>query len=383
MINTHHLLILLLVNLPAYVCGGLALWRKTRDENYYAAFVLAILLALIVIDGVCVSQIFYVETASPLLIKMQATVSILIVPVLYIFNAPEGGQDVLNRTTVFLFLATLLMLMPAVSWDLMPAYSLVKYVVPQEILGISIFYKGQFLYHLYWMAIILTLQSYIALTQLKKLYKMVVAHGARYSLKAKATYYWEFSCGYFLSLSFLVPLNVWQTPTMRWIYYITSAIFIGVGCFLIFLGFDINPIVDHQRNSTSLSEFMLENGALVKRMRAIMEDEKVYLEPGIQSETVAQRLETSHAYFLKMVRVTYGCSFPEWINRQRIEYSKELLQQNMSFERVSNMCGYSSTFAFLRMFMRINNGQTASAYCRSLGNAAPIYRPKQTYDDDE
>ena len=233
------------------------------------------------------------------------------------------------------------------------------------------------------MAIILVLQSYIALTQLKKLYKMVVTHGAKYSLKATITYYWNFSCGYFLSLSFLIPLQAWQTPTMRWIFYITSAVFIGVGCFLIFLGFDLNPIVDHERNNTSLSEFMLENGAAVQRMRAMMEDEKVYLEPGIQSETVAQRLDTSHAYFLQMVQVTYGCSFPEWINRKRIEYSKQLLQQQLSFERVAVESGFSSTFAFLRMFMRINNGQTASAYCRSLGKSAPIYRPKQTYDEDE
>lgn len=383
MINYQHVLEILLLNTPAYICGALALWRKRRDENYYGAFVLAFLLAILLVDAVCTSQVTYVETASPLMIMMEAVVSVLIVPLLYMFHAPEGGQQVLNRTTVFLFLATLILTLPAISWDIIPAYTIIRYEEPRQILGISLYYKGHFFYHLSWVAIVLTIQSYIALSQLKKLYKMVQAHGAKYTLKSRVTYYWDFSCGYFLSLSFLLPLQVFQQPLGRWIYYIISATFISVGCFLIFRGFDLNPVVYHHQNGSSLSDFLLENGEMVNRMKEMLEEEKMYLEPGIQSDTMAQRLDTSHAYFLRMMKATYDCSFPEWVHQKRIEYSKQLLAEQKSFDQVAELCGYRNTFAFLRMFMRICDGMTASDYCRSLGNVAPIYRPKQSYDEDD
>ena len=385
MVNIDHMIWVLLINLPAFLCAALALWRKRKDEAYYSAFILAILMGLLLVDAICVSQIFYVENAHALLVNMQAAVSVLIIPFIYLFIAPEGGQQRVSRTTVFLFLVTLLVLLPPTSLDLMPRYAtVIKYLPPQKPLGVSIFWKGEFLYHLTWMAIILVIQSYMALTQSKQLYHLVKAHGAHYSWKTKGTYYWNFGCGYFLALSFLIPLEVWQQSSMRWVFYVVSSLFIGVGSLFIYLGFDLNPVVNHEGGkNTSLSDFMLENGDLVTKMRGMLEQERVYLEPGIQSETMAQRLETSLPYFLKMFVATYGCTFPYWVNRKRIEHSKEMLSRGESFERIATECGFSSTFAFLRMFMRINNGQTASQYCRSLGNVAPIYKPKKSYDDDE
>lgn len=379
--NIDHLIILLLVNLPAYICGGMALWRKNRDENFYAAFIFALLLLVLLIEAVAVSQVVYVETATPLFVKTEAIASVFIIPLIYIFHSPEGGLKV-TRTVIFLFLAILILLFPTTAWELSPGHAILQDVSPRAMMGISLFYKGKFIYHVTYTAIILVIQSYLALSQLNRLYKLVTMHGGKYSWKAKVTYYWNFSCGYFLALSFLLPLSFWQHPTTRWIYYIVSALFISLGCLLVYFGFDINPILDNDSNNFSLGDFMLENGELVNSMKHLLEDEQVYLEPGIQSETIAQRLDTSHAYFLKMMKAVYGCSFPEWVNQQRIEYSKPLLRQRKSFEEVATACGFSGTFAFLRMFMRISNGQTASEYCRSQGNIAPIYTPQTGYEDD-
>lgn len=386
--NTQHLISLLLLNIPAYICGALALWRKNRDENFYAAGIFAFLLLTLLVEAVAVSQTTYIETATPVFIQMEAIAASFIIPFIYLFHAPEGGLKV-TRTIIFLFLAILIFLFPTTAWELSPGYAILQDVSPRAMMGISLYYKGQFFYHVTYTSIILVIQSYIALSQLNRLYRLVQLHGGKYSWKAKVTYYWNFSCGYFLALSFFFPLSFWQHPTTRWTYYIISTLFIALGCLLVFLGFDINPVVDSDNNNFSLGDFMLENGQLVTHMKQLLEDEQVYLEPGIQSETVAQRLDTAHPYFLKMMQATYGCSFPEWVNRQRIAHAKQLFQsasnQNTalpSFDEVASACGYPNTFAFLRMFMRVNNGQTASEYCRSLGNTAPIYTPQTTYDDD-
>ena len=365
MFDISHLIVLLLLNVPAYICAGLALSRKLHDEEYYAASMFIVLSVLILADAVLVSQIFYPETCNDTLVRMQAGVSVLIVPVLYMFLAPEGGESVFNRTTIMLFALTLIMLLPEMAWELVPGYAVTQYVEPQDILGISIFYQGQYIYHLYWAAIVLTLQAFVALSQMKRLYKMVTSHGARYSWKAKAAYYWDFSCGYFLAFSFLFPLSMWQTAEMRWTYFIIADAFIAIGCLLVFMGFDLNPIVIHQRKNLSLGDFMLETGDVVHEMRHMLEDDRVYLEKGIQSDTVAQRLEISHSYFLRMMQAVYDCSFPEWINNARVEYSNGLLRENKyTLEKIADLCGYSNARAYVHLFQRIT-GQTPYEWCHA------------------
>ncbi len=356
--NVEHLILVLLINIPAYVCAGLALRRKLRDADYGACVTFSILLLLLLADAVLVSQLFYVETCTPTLLRIQAGVSVLIVPVLYLFLAPESGETFINRTTIMLFALTLILLMPPMAWEIVPGYALTQYVEPQEILGISIFYQGQFVYHLYWAAIIMTLQSFVALTQIKHLYKVVKDHGAHYSWKARAAYYWDFSCCYFLALSFLFPLSLWQTAEMRWTYYLFADAILAIGCILVYIGFDLNPIVIHQRRNMTLSDFMLETGDRVDEMKRMLEEEKVYLEKGLQSDTMAQRLDISHSYFLRMMQAVYGCSFPEWVNNARIEYSKALLAENKySLEQIASMCGYTSINSYVHLFRRIT-GQT-------------------------
>ena len=359
------LLTLLIVNIPAYICAGLALSRKLRDEDYYAAVMFIVLVLLMLADAVLISQVFFVETCTEELTRAQAWVSVGLVPVLYMFLAPEGGQSVFNRTTIMLVALMFLMLMPDMAWELVPGYAVTEYVEPQDMMGISIFYQGQFFYHLYWPAIILIFQSFVALSQMKRLYKLVTGHGAHYSWKAKAAYYWDFSCGYFLSLSYLFPLSFWQTLEGRWTYYVFADAFIAIGCLLVFMGFDLNPIVIHQQKKLSLGDFMLETGDVVNELKYMLEEERVYLEKGLQSDTMAQRLDISHSYFLRMMQAVYNCSFPEWINNARVEYSKGLLRENKySLERVASLCGYSSANAYVRLFKRIT-GQTPYEWCHA------------------
>lgn len=353
--NVQQIVNILLINLPAYVLLGMALWKKIRDREYYAASVFGALCVLLVAEAVLMSQVLYADTCTPVMMKWQAGVTVLIMPLLYMFHAPEGGEERVNRTTVILYLLTLLLLLPPVSWEVVPSYAITTYSPPRDILGISIFYKGRYIYYLSWTAIVLTLQSWVALRNLKRTYRAVAHQGARYSLKAKWVLFWDLSCGYFLSTFLLLPVSLWQNPAMRWSFYVLAAAFIGIGSLLIVLGFDVNPIVDHRyENGMSLNDFMLENGELVSSMKVLLEEGQVYLEQGIQSDVVAERLGTTHAYFLKMMEAVYGESFPEWVNRQRIAHAETLLSAGeMPLESVARQSGYSDAYSFSRMYERI------------------------------
>ncbi len=387
MFNAEHLLSLLLLNIPAYVCAGLALARKLRDEDYFSAAMFITLMVVLLADAVLISQVFYPETCSETLLRIYASVTVLIVPVLYLFLAPESGESVFNRTTIILFLLTLLVFMPEMAWELVPGYAVTQYVEPQDIMGISIFYKGEFIYHLYWAAVALLLQAFTALRQTRKLYKIVKEHGAHYSWKARAAYYWDFSCGYFLSLSFLFPISVLQLPEVRWTVFIICDAFITIGCLLVYLGFDLNPIVIHQKKNLSLGDFMLETGDVVDDMRQMLEEDRIYLEKGLQSDTIAQRLDISHSYFLRMMPAIYDCSFPEYINNARVEYSKSLLRENKySLEVIASLCGYSNAKSYIRLFKRVT-GQTPYEWCHeddySMTDDDLLQSVREdTFDDD-
>ncbi len=370
MFDVSHLILIMMINFPAYICAGMALSRKIHDEEYYAASMFIVLMLLLIVDAVLVSQLFYVETYSESLVRAQAGISVLILPVLYMFLAPEGGEAVFNRTTIMLFVLTLLLLLPEMAWELIPGYAVTQYVEPQEVLGVSIFYEGRFVYHLYWAAVVVILQEIVSMSQMRRLYKMVTSHGAHYSWKARAAYYWDYTCGWLLAVSLLFPITVWQRVEMRWTYYIIFAAFIAVGCLLVFMGFDLNPIVIHQRKKLSLGDFMLETGDVVHEMRHMLEDDRVYLEKGLQSDTMAQRLDISHSYFLRMMQAVYNCSFPEYINNARVEYSKGLLRENKySLEKIASLCGYSNTNAYIHLFKRVT-GQTPYEWCHSDGYSA-------------
>lgn len=381
------LIVILLLNTPAYICAGLALWRKLRDEEYFAAVMFILLSAILIALAFLESKVLYIDTCTDELLSWEAGLTVLIMPLIYMFLAPEGENSVLNRTSIILFGLTLLLLMPEMAWELVPGYAVTQYVEPQDIMGISIFYQGRFIYHLYWAAIVLILQAFVALTQMKRLYNLVTGHGAHYSWKAKAAYYWDFSCGYFLALSYLVPIHLLQMIEYRWIYLVLADAFIAIGCLLVFMGFDLNPIVIHQRKKLSLGDFMLETGDVVNDMRHMLEEERVYLEKGLQSDTMAQRLDISHSYFLRMMQAVYDCSFPEWINNARVEYSKGLLRENKyTLEKIASLCGYSSVNAYIHLFKRVT-GQTPYEWCHSdtyslTDDELLRQSPEDAYDDD-
>ena len=82
MFDVSHLILIMMINFPAYICAGMALSRKIHDEEYYAASMFIVLMLLLIVDAVLVSQIFYVETYSESLVRAQAGISVLILPVL-------------------------------------------------------------------------------------------------------------------------------------------------------------------------------------------------------------------------------------------------------------------------------------------------------------
>ena len=340
------LLCILLCNIPAYITALLALWRKWNNGEHYEAVVFGVLGVVVICEGFLAARVLDPDTINTAVMVAQANLATLIVPILFMFHAPSVGADRLNKTVILLFALTLLLFTPAVSLDWNPIYSKLQLTEPKSDYGLSLSVQGKPIYYVSWAAVIIVLQSLLALRKVRRVAAMVRAQGAHYSRTTRAVMVWDFSCGFYLTFFFLLPVTVWQQPVMRWIFYITSSLIVTLGSLLIFLGFDLNPISDENGKRFSLDEFVLENSDLVNHLRHLIDEENICLERGIQAETLVQRLGTNHIYFERMIRAQYGCSFPELVHRRRIEHVRTLINRidhqltNDDLAHIAVACGY-------------------------------------------
>lgn len=347
------LIVVLLCNLPAYICAGMAVWRKLDNGETYEAVLFSIIILVLFAEAYLAAVVLDPDTITREARIAQVNISTLFIPLLFMFTSPSGGADRVTPTAILLFALTLLLFTPAVALDWNPIYRRITLGAPVYDYGVSFLWHGRFVYYCSWGAIILVLQSIVALRQVRKIASFVHAHGAHYSRVTRAVLIWDFSCGFYLSGFFLLPASFWQQPVMRWVFFIVSSLIITIGSLLIYFGFDFNPVSDKEGKRFSLNEFIAENGELLQRLRYLVEDENICLERGIQAETLIQRLKTNHVFFERMVRLQYGCSFPELVNMRRIEHAKELLHHTRDLDRIAHQCGYPDTQVLLTMYERV------------------------------
>ncbi|MBQ7631454.1 MAG: helix-turn-helix transcriptional regulator [Paludibacteraceae bacterium] len=348
---------ILLCNIPAYLCAVLAAWRKFNNGQYYEGSVFVVIMLDLVAIAYFLALVLDPVTATSANQMSLAGLASLLIPLLYMFHAPAGGQQKINKTTIVLFLLTFIFFLPATSIELVPAYATRYFTRPMDDMGVSIFYCNRFITHIHWIAIILWAQAIVALYQVQRAIRFVHAHGGHYSWVTRLILAWDFNCGFFIAIFFALPKEYWYHTAAQWIGIITASIIIGVGSLLIFLGFDLNPVADEDGQRTSIQEFMTQNGELVNKLRYLLEERQIYLERGIQAETLIQQLGTNYVYFDRIMRSQYGVSFPEYVHRSRIQYAKELMAHKLtpSIDSIAQQCGYENTEAFIGLYERITD----------------------------
>lgn len=98
-----------------------------------------------------------------------------------------------------------------------------------------------------------------------------------------------------------------------------------------------------------------EDGSLVTRFQHLMQDEDLFLQPGLTLGDVATRLDSNKTYISKMVNQTYGVGFPELLNIMRVDYAELYIRKNKdaSQEEIAKASGFLSASSFNSTFKRI------------------------------
>lgn len=106
---------------------------------------------------------------------------------------------------------------------------------------------------------------------------------------------------------------------------------------------------------SSVRTIKTTGAARLEQFMAYMAAGKPYLNPGLSIADVAMALSSNRTYISVLVNETFEMSFRDYINRLRIEYSKQAMLNNPDeiLEVTAERCGFGSDSQFVRKFKDI------------------------------
>ena len=98
------------------------------------------------------------------------------------------------------------------------------------------------------------------------------------------------------------------------------------------------------------------NRSMTERIIALVENDKIYLQPDLKLDDMAQMMHTNRTYIYQAVNQQMGISFNEFINRYRIAHAKRLMASDptLSMNDVALQSGFASLSSFYRNMKKYN-----------------------------
>lgn len=98
----------------------------------------------------------------------------------------------------------------------------------------------------------------------------------------------------------------------------------------------------------------------------LMDRDKIYLKSDLRADEVARLMCTNRKYVTLTIKEGYQCSFSDYINRKRVEYSMELMRANpyLRQQQVAEDSGFQSASTFSKSFRQVN-GIPPKEWCRN------------------
>lgn len=102
---------------------------------------------------------------------------------------------------------------------------------------------------------------------------------------------------------------------------------------------------------------------LYLELQRLMQTEKLFADPDIDRDKLAERLNTNRQYLTDSIKKETGLSFSQYITDWRLKYALELLARdsNFSLEGIASESGHSSYSSFFRAFTQ-KYGMSPSEY---------------------
>lgn len=119
------------------------------------------------------------------------------------------------------------------------------------------------------------------------------------------------------------------------------------------------PILQADNKYSSSSLKGIDELKLYSRIRAILENERLYLDANLSLRTLADRLDTNTKYLSQVVNHCSGHNFQQFVNTYRIQSVKARLAEGahnaLTLFGVAQQCGFKNKSTFYKVFKDVTN----------------------------
>jgi AraC-like DNA-binding protein len=133
-------------------------------------------------------------------------------------------------------------------------------------------------------------------------------------------------------------------------------------------------IIEYRKRSKRLQKYKtstLDPGRaekIIPKLRSLMENEKVYLDPDLTLKSLAQKLHIHSNHLSRIINERFEMGYNDYINKYRIEEAKERLsdpaEAKKGITEIMYETGFYSKSVFNTAFKKYT-GMTPSAFRRS------------------
>ncbi|MEL6357191.1 MAG: PAS domain-containing protein, partial [Bacteroidota bacterium] len=125
--------------------------------------------------------------------------------------------------------------------------------------------------------------------------------------------------------------------------------------------------IDNRYRTSSLRG--IEEVQLYERIREIIIEEKVYLDPYLSLRKLAVMVDTNTKYLSQVINHFTGDNFLSFVNSFRVEAVKKRIamgeHRELTFFGVAQQCGFKNKSTFYKVF-RDHTSQTPNGYAKAL-----------------
>ncbi|WP_298903830.1 AraC family transcriptional regulator [uncultured Psychroserpens sp.] len=221
--------------------------------------------------------------------------------------------------------------------------------------------------------IVILIVVYMLLFRNKSAIKILVHHNLKW---IKLFYYFHIVLIFtWISLEILGKLYPYEFTFILWLVLTTFFYWVGyIGIFKFRLAqnrYEIRRVIDkeikteYKKPSKSKSSISDEDNKYLQEVKNILEHEKIYRNPKLSRQDIAEKLGISVGYLSQVINNNSEKSFSEYINYYRVEDVKKMIT-NKAFDKYSILsigleAGYNSKSAFYTGFKK-ETGLTPSEY---------------------
>lgn len=288
---------------------------------------------------------------SPVIHFLETLAGLYIIPTMYMYLCGQCGTRWNNREAIIQVLLPVLVLLigtRAIDFGETPTTTHHDLVSG----ALNIYNNGTRVMTIVVRHVVVIIQSLIVAYCMLRLWSRVRRYGLKFTKYMKMYYVWMFFMLGGMIVNHLLALDASLATRVHFLHFAFFGIIITIGYIIIPGTFKVAPIVDAVSNHpVVVDEVLEESGRLADHLHQLMEDDRIYLRPGIHVDEVADIMGTTCAYVTRLMRTEFGQSFTDYVNCARVIYSKKLLlTSSKSIEDVALASGFSDALSYTSVF---------------------------------